>query len=248
MKEIWKPIPGYEGYYEVSNTGKYRSVDRAITRSDGRVMHIKGRELKLLEGLDGYALMNLTKDCKSHAFLAHRIVCKLFLPDWDPNLTVNHKDGNKFNNCVENLEMMTIQENVHHFHTSPVFAQTRKRLAENASKIFKGRKRSAETVEKWKGSYSKYLKAHGGPRKGAIISDEVKQKISFSQGKHVRCIEKDLYFTSYQRAAQYFDVDITTMIYWCNQGMNRKFTRRTQKCSGLHFEVTDEPDISKYIF
>lgn len=248
MEEIWKAIPGYEGYYQASNTGKYRSLDREVKRKDGVVMHIKGRELKLHKGLDDYALMELCIDSKVHSVLAHRVIAQLFLDDFDPNLTVNHKDGDKFNNSVENLEMMTLKENLHHFHTSEVFAETRKRIAENTSKIHKGRKRTQESIDKWRASYAKYIEKNGGIRKGAIIDAELRKKISFSEGKHVRCVEEDLYFTSSKRAADYYGVDITTMIEWVAQGMNRKMIRMNQKCYGLHFVYTDDPDITKYIF
>lgn len=244
MEEIWKDVPGYEGYYQVSNTGKYRSLDRSVERSDGKVMHIKGKELKCHPGLDNYALMSFTKDGKCYSMLAHRIVCQLFFPDFDPSLTVNHKDGNKFNNSIDNLEMVTIQENIHHFRTSPVFAEVRKRMYSDSSKRQKGIPKSPESVEKQRVSLKKYHEMHKGPRKGAIPTRDTCKKISFGQGTHVRCVETNQYFTSYKKAAQYFKVDITTMIEWCKQGMNR----HGKSYSDLHFEITDEADYSKYIF
>lgn len=248
MEEIWKDIPGYEGYYQASNTGKYRSVDREVKRADGIVMHIKGRELKLHKGLDDYAVMELSRNGKVHPVLAHRVIAQLFLDDFDPNLTVNHKNGDKFNNSVENIEMMTLEENLHHFHTSEVFAETRRRIAENSSRVHKGKKRSQESIAKWKASYSNYIEKHGGTRKGAILDGELRKKISFSAGKHVKCVEEDLYFTSRKKAAEYYGVDITTMTGWVEQGMNRKMGYANQKCCGLHFVYTDDPDITKYIF
>lgn len=248
MEEIWKDIPGYEGYYQASNTGKYKSVDREVKRTDGVVMHIKGKELKLHKGLDDYALMELCRDNRVHPVLAHRVIAQLFLDDFDSNLTVNHKDGNKFNNSVENLEMMTLEENLHHFHTAEVFAETRMRIAENTSKIHKGRKRSQESIDKWKESYAKYIEKNGGTRKGAIIDEELRKKISFSQGKHIKCVEEDLYFTSIKRAADYYNVDISTMTGWVKQGMDRKMGNANQKCYGLHFVYTNDDDMTKYTF
>ena len=221
-EEIWKAIPGYEGYYEASNTGKYRSLDRIVTRSDGINMHIKGKELKFSHGLDDYAIMNLTKDGKSYGVLAHRIICKLFMPDFDPSLTVNHKDGNKFNNSIDNLEMMTIQENIHHFCTSPVFEEKRRYRSELTSKLHKGRKKTPEEIAKQRKGLMKYLETHPGVRKGAVIDDELRRKISFGEGTHIKCIETEQYFTSYKSAARYFNVDITTVISWCQRGINKK--------------------------
>lgn len=248
MAEIWKPIPGYEGYYEASNTGRYRSVDREVTRSDGIVIHIKGRELKFHKGLDNYAIIDLTRDGRTHSVLAHRIFAQLFLPDFDPALTVNHKDDDKFNNAVDNLEMMTIQENIHHFRTSPVFEDARKHISEVSSALHKGRKRSSESIRKWRESYKVYVKEHGGTRKGAVVDTNTRKKISFAQGTHVHCIETDQYFTSYKWAAQFFDVDVTTMISWCEQGRDRVSYISTQKYADLHFETTDESDLSKYVY
>lgn len=243
MEEIWKDIPRYEGYYQASNTGRYRSIDREVLRSDGKRMHIRGKELKLTKGLDDYAVMLLTRNSKTHPILAHRVIAQLFLPDFDATLTVNHKDGNKFNNSVDNLEMMTLIENLHHFHTSPVFDATRKHIAENTSRIHKGKKRSRESIDKWKVSYAEYVSEHGGVRKGAVLDSSVRKKISFGEGTHVRCIETDQYFTSYKAAARHFNVDITTMIEWCRKGLDK----RSKLHPDLHFEVTVEPDISKYI-
>lgn len=243
MEEIWKDIPGYKGIYQASNTGKCRSIDRVILKKDGKLMHLKGKEQKLYKNFDGYTMMILYKDGKSKAFFAHRIVCKLFLPDFDASLTVNHKDGNKSNNCIDNLEMMTQQENINHYNTSAVFEESRRNKSYKCSISQKGHMKPREQVERQKASYREYLKTHSGCRKGAIIGPELRAKISFAQGIHVRCIETNQYFTSYKHAAEYFHVDITTMIDWCTHGKSSK----SRLCPGLNFEITNEPDISKYI-
>ena len=78
----------------------------------------------------------------------HRTVAEAFLPDWNPGLTVNHKDGSTFNNHANNLEMMTQAENDHHFLTSPVFEEKRKLWKQHLSESRKGRVHSEETKQK----------------------------------------------------------------------------------------------------
>ena len=101
MNEIWKPIQGYEGLYEISNTGKVKSL-------------IKGRLLKPANHVKGYLFTTLTKDGKHSRFYIHRLVASAFLGSESRDKEVNHIDGNKKNNCVENLEWCTGIENKEH--------------------------------------------------------------------------------------------------------------------------------------
>lgn len=107
--EVWKPIAGYEGLYEASNLGRIRSVDRrrVFSRKDGevRTAFIKGRVL--IPGFDGrrcYLHVGLHKDGKYITKNVHRIIASTFLPNPLNLPEVNHKDENKTNNAVDNLE------------------------------------------------------------------------------------------------------------------------------------------------
>lgn len=106
-KEIWKDIPGYEGLYQVSNKGNVKSLNY---RRTGKENILKVRYDKC-----GYLRTNLTKNKIQISFYVHRLVACVFnnLP-LNINLTVNHKDGNKTNNNLENLELCTIEENNKH--------------------------------------------------------------------------------------------------------------------------------------
>ena len=100
MTEIWKPVPGYEGLYEVSNIGEIRSIPRHGTFKN---LHI----LKGGHNKDGYKQISLTKNGKPRTFRVHRIVASVFIPNPMGYREINHKDEDKDNNNVENLEWCT---------------------------------------------------------------------------------------------------------------------------------------------
>lgn len=114
--EIWKDVTGYEGYYQVSNLGRFRSLDREIAFSDGRVHKYKGKIINGSVGRDGYIDVKLSKNNEMKTRKLHRLIAYEFL-NVDLNksdLEVNHKDLNRQNNNVDNLEWITHKENVRH--------------------------------------------------------------------------------------------------------------------------------------
>lgn len=110
MIEKWKMVSGYEGLYEISSLGRVKSVDRL--GSDGR--HLHERELHGGTFSNGYKFICLRADGHSRNHLTHRLVAQAFIPNPDKLPCVNHKDGNKQNNTVENLEWCTQAENLAH--------------------------------------------------------------------------------------------------------------------------------------
>lgn len=115
LKEVWKPIPDYEGYYEVSNTGKIRSVNHERKAYHGSYV-MKGRELKPSFGNSGYLQVGLSKLGKTKNFMIHRIVARVFIVNDNPKckIAVNHIDGNKVNNNADNLEWVSYSDNQKH--------------------------------------------------------------------------------------------------------------------------------------
>ena len=101
MCEIWKDVKGYEGLYKVSNTGQLISLR-------------KNQLLKPFTHKKGYLVATLTKDKKASHLYVHRIVANAFLENEEANKQINHKDGNKTNNCAENLEWCNDTENKKH--------------------------------------------------------------------------------------------------------------------------------------
>lgn len=99
---VWKDALGYEGLYQVSNTGKIKSLFRYK------------KELKPNITRGGYATVELFKDKKSKRLLIHRIVAFAFIENASNLPQVNHIDENKLNNNVENLEWQTAKENMNY--------------------------------------------------------------------------------------------------------------------------------------
>ena len=104
MIEEWRPIEGYEGLYEVSSYGKVRSLDRYVKNGHSSYRLQKGRVLSPTKDRYGYLFVILTCNGKHKMFLVHRLVAQAFIINFDNLLEVNHKDEDKTNNSVENLE------------------------------------------------------------------------------------------------------------------------------------------------
>lgn len=113
MLEIWKEIEGFENYYEVSNLGNVRGVDRLIPWN-GTTRNQKGKMCRLIEDGAGYIRVDLNKNGKRKLKSVHRLVAGAFLPNTENKPEVNHIDGNKKNNILENLEWVTRSENMKH--------------------------------------------------------------------------------------------------------------------------------------
>lgn len=110
MKEHWKEIKGNREIYEVSNLGNVRTKDREGAR--GR--KIKGHVLTQHDNSNGYPRCGMNIDGKPKSYLVHRLVAKLFIPNPDNKPDVNHKNGDKHDNSVKNLEWCTKSENEKH--------------------------------------------------------------------------------------------------------------------------------------
>lgn len=124
----WKPIKGYEGLYEVSNTGLVRSVDRIISDVRSPLRIFKGQTLHPTEhnGKQPYYYVSLCKNGKNKKRLVHRLVAETFIDNPSHKEQVNHKDGNVHNNNASNLEWCTNAENTQHAYDT--FLNKRKQL------------------------------------------------------------------------------------------------------------------------
>lgn len=113
MKETWCDVFGYEGLYQVSNLGRVKALEKRI---DSGKCHRTWKEHFLAFAIDrkGYFRVSLSKNGCSKTYKVHRLVAEAFIPN--PNLLpqVNHIDGNKENNVVDNLEWCSQSENMLH--------------------------------------------------------------------------------------------------------------------------------------
>ena len=113
--EIWKSIKGFENEYEISNLGNLRSKNRFVKhyiKDANRFYKAKSKKIRL--GKDGYYKCTLKKDSLRFDFRVHRLVADTFLENNDSKKIVNHKNGIKTDNRIENLEWCTSSENVIH--------------------------------------------------------------------------------------------------------------------------------------
>ena len=114
-EKIWRDIAGYEGLYQVSNMGRVKSLERIITRKNGRKQTIRERILKPKTKRTGYLQVGLFNGRgKEKKFLVHRLVCGAFHENPENKPCVNHIDENKANNEANNLEWCTYKENNNH--------------------------------------------------------------------------------------------------------------------------------------
>lgn len=111
MQEVWKDIERFFGWYQVSNLGNVRSVDRFFVRDDGKPYTLKGKLLKQLTVKNGYKKVNLAYKGFHKRYFVHRLVAEAFIPNPDNLPEINHKDENPSNNCADNLEWCTHKYN-----------------------------------------------------------------------------------------------------------------------------------------
>jgi len=102
--EIWKPVVGFEGLYEASSLGRIKSLPNYVRNSE--------KILRAHPTKCGYPSITLVKDKVKYTRTVHRLVATAFLGESD--LPVNHKDGSKLNNHIDNLEFVTASENMQH--------------------------------------------------------------------------------------------------------------------------------------
>ena len=113
-REIWKWVVGYEGYYQVSNCGNVRSVDRVIEYSTGQIRQHRGQVLKRRLDGGGYPHVSLYDSGQEWDAKTHRLVLETFVSPSPEGHECNHIDGDKLNNRIENLEWVTPGENNRH--------------------------------------------------------------------------------------------------------------------------------------
>ncbi len=162
--EIWKPILGYEGLYEVSNLGKVRSLN---WKNKKGVVHELTYKLTR-----NYFSVGLTKQGKQKWHKVHRLVATAFIDNPENKPQVNHKDCNKLNNCVSNLEWCTASENMRHAENNGLMEAAHAAIVKACRKKgWPGVKASVESARKTGWSHMKDIS-----KKGAAAAKKARSK------------------------------------------------------------------------
>jgi len=144
QEEIWKDIPDYEGIYQVSNHGRIKSLPKVIGNKSRGAKKIRGEVILKCNSKKHYSKINLGRD---NAFTVHRLVAKAFIPNPENKPWINHINGIKTDNRVENLEWCTGKENSDHAFKSGLNTYQTQNLIPNQRILNK------EQVEKIKSEY-----------------------------------------------------------------------------------------------
>lgn len=146
MTEVWRDIAGYEGFYQVSNLGRVRSMDRVGGKCKRKMA---GRILKPTKLHAGYLAVNLCSDNTKKFVCVHRLVAGAFIDNPHGFPYVNHIDGNKENNDTRNLEWVTPIGNTRHAIDAGLFkpeSYSKKRVVRDDGVVFESAIDAANSV------------------------------------------------------------------------------------------------------
>lgn len=129
MKEIWKNIPNYEGYYQASNLGRIKSL-RRYKQNHSKLQIVEEKIInQYINKHNGYVYSMLYKDGTEKNCRVHKLIAQTFIPNPENKKTINHIDGNKANNRVDNLEWATNRENIIHAIENGLASTDRNKIA-----------------------------------------------------------------------------------------------------------------------
>lgn len=219
--EIWKDVVGYEGYYKVSNMGKVKAARRSIKCHNQFAEYYREypeHEVYAGKLQTGYLQVCLSKHGKYKCYLVHRLVAEAFIPNMYNLPEVNHKDRDKTNNRVSNLEWCTKLENMHH----AIENGWNPRLSRLGHKNSLEHNRSISTAVR--GRY--------------VTDDEIEylRKSHKKQSKPCYCITTDQKFISYADAGRSLGMDPGVISYAIRRNQPTK--------SGYRFINIDKEDVT----
>lgn len=141
-QEIWKPVVGWEGFYEISSLGRVRTSGKYV---DGRVY--KDKIKKARKNKFGYYYVNLFRNKKFKSIRIHQLVAQAFIPNPENKPCIDHIDTNRENNRVENLRWCTYAENANNHLTKQHLSEALKKAC-SSEKVREQRRINAKKYEK----------------------------------------------------------------------------------------------------
>ena len=181
MVEEWRDVVGYEGIYEISNTGILKSCERKVNvahRGFTGFRVIKEKVMKTTFNDSGYEEIKLCKNNKYTQVFIHRLVAQAFIPNPNNLPFVNHKDENPRNNCADNLEWCTAKYNTNYGNRNKKISESRKGMKFTEEHIENMRKAGKQRVT------DEFREKMRDVHLGTKLSDEHKRKISIAMKKH----------------------------------------------------------------
>jgi hypothetical protein len=152
-KEIWQPIKGYEGYYEISNYGRIKRLEKILEQKNGVIRKYKEQIRVPKSTRNTYPTVSLNKDSQSRKYLVHILVAQTFLSNPHKKQYVNHKDGNKTNYRANNLEWCTQQENIRHAFATGLAKPTNNKRKKNTRSDYELKNEIWRDIEEYNGIY-----------------------------------------------------------------------------------------------
>lgn len=178
MQEVWKDVVGYEGCYKVSNQGSVMTVARDFVRSNGR-RHTVQERLLLQGNLRGYRVVDLKVAGSRKTVRVHRLVMESFVGKPYKEM-VNHIDGNKSNNNVENLEWATRSENELHAYATGLKKSSDKHKASTAESNKRRRTITDDTIRHIRNSSDSQYKLAAELGVSRSIIGLIRQKLRYA--------------------------------------------------------------------
>ena len=191
INEYYANIKGYERLYQISNYGTIKSVDKVVKNNNG-YRTIKGKILKPQIDKKGYYRIGLTKDHKQKFYLVHRLVAETFIPNIYNEPIINHKNGNKLDNHISNLEWCTIQYNNQ-------YGTCAKRRSKNNKISINQYDKSNNFIKKWESAID--IQNEIGINQGSVIAC-CRNKLKTAGGYVWKYAELNIKQTSRKRLTQ----------------------------------------------
>ena len=208
MEEIWKDIENYEGLYQVSNLGRVKSLPRKRITPTGWPYLSKEKILTPKLRKDGYLEISLYTKGKSKSYFIHRLVAQAFIPNTESKPQVNHIDGDKTNNQVNNLEWATREENMQHAFKTGLIDSSK--ISEARTGKYSGKNHPLYGKHHTQESKKKMSEA----KKGMYVGDKS------SSARSIICITTGEIFTCIKYASSQYSIKDSNISLCCKGKRN----------------------------